>query len=179
MNQTYNIACIAENSKPDLNLVIYGTNQLIPVSNNENSVLKKSCNSLGLCSNILEVQFKLEHFKLLNGIDSITCQAESNDKRVDLSLSISLNVSIESEETSLTTEDYSTILTSIESTTFKETTEDPLSDIPKILFNFQQITAFINSNYTIVCPFKTPIYWTFSNTLISLGTILKLFFYLF
>ena len=90
--QTYQIYCSSANSNPDVNLTLYDTNTLIPLSSEFNSFTQKSCN-LSLCLNILQVNFQFTDDRFDN-MTSFTCAANSSNPEVPLATSINQNVSV-------------------------------------------------------------------------------------
>ena len=92
--QTYQVYCSSVNSNPDVNLTLYDTNTLIPLSSEFNYFTQKSCNiSLSLCTNILQVNFQFTDDRFDN-MTSFTCTANSSNPEVPLTTSISQNVSV-------------------------------------------------------------------------------------
>jgi len=92
-NTTYQIICASIDSNPDVNLTLYDTNSLIPLSTNSNSFVQNSCNQTNLCRNILQVNFQFTDNKF-DSLTSITCAANSSNPQVSLSTSINRNVSV-------------------------------------------------------------------------------------
>ena len=92
-NRIYQFVCTSVNSKPDVTLALYDTNSFKTISNSLNSILQKSCTSLNLCNNILQVNFQL----LDNSFDtlkSITCSANSSLANVILFETVQRNASV-------------------------------------------------------------------------------------
>ena len=87
--QTYKIVCASINSNPDVNLTLYDTNTLIPLSTNSNSILQNSCNS-NICTNILQVDFQFIDNRF-DSMTSLTCAANSSNPLVPLSTTINRN----------------------------------------------------------------------------------------
>lgn len=92
-NTTFKIICSSIDSNPDVNLTLYDTNSLIPLSTNSNSFVQNSCNQTNLCRNILQVNFQFTDNKF-DSLTSITCAANSSNPQVSLSTSINRNVSV-------------------------------------------------------------------------------------
>ena len=93
-NQVYQITCISTDSNPDVNLTIYDTNSLIPLSTSSNSVLQNSCNTTTkLCRNILQIDFRFTD-NIFDNMTSITCAVNSSNPQVPLTATISRNASV-------------------------------------------------------------------------------------
>ena len=92
-NPIYQIVCLSSDSNPDVNLTLYDTNSLIPLSTSSNSVIQNSCNISNLCRNILQVNFQFTDNKF-DDMTSISCVANSSNPQVPLTASISRNVSV-------------------------------------------------------------------------------------
>jgi hypothetical protein len=90
--QIYQIYCSSSNSNPDVNLTLYDTNSLIPLTSGSNYFIQKSCN-LSLCQNVLKVDFQFKDDRF-NNMTSFTCAANSSNPAVQLVSSISQNVSV-------------------------------------------------------------------------------------
>ena len=90
-NDTYNFRCASSNSKPNVDLSLYDSNTLVPIQNNLNSYSAGQCDSNGLCTKILVVDFKINDAKYLN-LTALTCYAKSADPKIQLETSISRNV---------------------------------------------------------------------------------------
>jgi hypothetical protein len=94
ITSSYSITCIAVNAKPDVDLSLYDTNTLLPLSNNiTNNSITGFCEQEDLCTRILQVNFAFYDRSFIN-MTSLTCAAKSKDPMVDLSLQISRNVSV-------------------------------------------------------------------------------------
>jgi hypothetical protein len=89
----YTFFCASVNSKPDVNLTLYDSNSLIPLSTPSNSFLENSCNG-SLCTNILRVDFQFTDNSFDNMV-SLTCAANSSNALVPLTATISRNVTVE------------------------------------------------------------------------------------
>lgn len=102
-NQTYKFVCTAINAKPDVDLSLYDSNSLLPLSNGANNKSTGFCDANNLCSKILQVDFQFVDPRF-NNMSSLTCQANSNNPQVNLTTSIQRNVEIKSQApVSLTT----------------------------------------------------------------------------
>jgi hypothetical protein len=90
----YRITCISLNSKPQINLNIIDTNTKESLIDESNSAQSGSCNQFNLCERVLQINFRLnENSKFIN-MSSLTCEANSINEIVDLSVNISRNVEI-------------------------------------------------------------------------------------
>lgn len=92
-NKIYTINCISRNSKPDVNLSVFDSKTLKPISNLTNSVLRKNCSSSKLCTNILEIYLNINNLQYEN-IKSLSCLAQSRDPRVRLGEAINRTINI-------------------------------------------------------------------------------------
>lgn len=90
--QIYQIYCSSVDSNPDVNLTLYDTSTLIPLSSDFNSFIQKTCN-LSLCINILQVNFQFTDNRFDN-MTSFTCSANSTNPEVPLTASITQDVSV-------------------------------------------------------------------------------------
>jgi len=88
----YTFFCASVISKPDVNLTLYDSNSLIPLSTPSNSFLENSCNG-SLCTNILRVDFQFTDNSFDNMV-SLTCAANSSNALVPLTATISRNVTV-------------------------------------------------------------------------------------
>lgn len=89
----YKIACSAVNSKPDVDLSIYDTNTLLPLSNGLNNKSTGFCDANNLCTSVLEVDFQVYDSRFYN-MTSLTCATRSKNPQVDLSVSTQRNISV-------------------------------------------------------------------------------------
>jgi hypothetical protein len=89
---SYKIICASVDSNPDVNLTLYDTNSLIPLSTSSNSILQNSCNS-SLCTNILQVDFQFIDNRF-DSMTSLTCAANSSNSLVPLRETITRNVTV-------------------------------------------------------------------------------------
>lgn len=93
-NASYIITCIAVNAKPDVDLSVYDTHTLLPLSNNiSNSSITGFCEQDDLCTRILQIRFQFYDPRFIN-MTSLTCATKSKDPMVDLNAKISRNVSV-------------------------------------------------------------------------------------
>jgi len=95
-NQTYKFVCSAINAKPDVNLSLYDSTSLLPLSNGANNKSTSFCDPNSLCTTILQVDFQYVDPRF-NNMSSLTCLANSNNPQVNLTTSIQRNVAIKSQ----------------------------------------------------------------------------------
>ena len=93
VNRTYQFVCSAINSKPDVNLLVYDSHLLLPLSSSQNSIVSGSCTSINVCTKILQINFQLLGSKFTN-ISSLTCSANSTNSLIPLYSTISRNVTV-------------------------------------------------------------------------------------
>jgi hypothetical protein len=123
----YTIICSAVNSKPNVSLSIFDTNNGISLSLNDqiNPVSTNNCDQTsGLCTSIYQVIFQLSD--IFNNMTSITCEAESVDSNFPLTVDLVRKVSVISTTTTSSTL-VSSSLTSLStlSTTTSSTSTEP------------------------------------------------------
>ena len=95
INRTYQFACSAINSKPDVSLVLYDTNSMKSLSTGLNSATLDTCDSiLRLCTVILQVNFQFQD-NTFDNMTSLTCSANSSDPDVPSYTNTSRNVKIQ------------------------------------------------------------------------------------
>jgi hypothetical protein len=92
-DNVYKMVCTAINSKPDVDLLLYDSNTLLPLSDGLNNKSTGFCDTNDLCTRILQVDFQFADTKFIN-MTSLTCAARSNDDRVDLFASLQRKVSV-------------------------------------------------------------------------------------
>lgn len=92
-NKTYPIVCSSIGSRPDVTLSLYDTNSLIQLSNNANSIILSTCDTNGVCNEILQVNFKFTDDRF-NSMESLSCGTVSKVLSVPLTLSIARNTSV-------------------------------------------------------------------------------------
>ena len=92
-DNVYKIVCSSINSKPDVDLLLYDTKTLLPLSNGLNNKSTGYCDSNDLCTRVLQVDFQFTDSKFIN-MTSLTCAARSNSYEVDLFTSLQRNVSV-------------------------------------------------------------------------------------
>ena len=92
-NAIYKIVCSAVDAKPDVNLYLYDTSTLLPLSNGANNKTAGQCDGNNLCTKILQVEFQFTDSSF-NNINSLTCAAISNNPNINLTTSIQRNVTV-------------------------------------------------------------------------------------
>ncbi len=92
-NAIYKIVCSALNAKPDVDLFLFDSNSLLPLSNGINNKTAGQCDANNLCTKILQVNFEFNDSSF-NNMNSLTCAAVSNNPNVNLTTSIQRSVSV-------------------------------------------------------------------------------------
>jgi len=90
----YQMACLAVDAKPDVNLEIYDSLTFESLGNSSNSQLTQSCDSNNLCNVVLQINFALTAGSPFLTTTSITCRATSMMPQVNLDTSIVRSVNI-------------------------------------------------------------------------------------
>ena len=94
-NITYQFICSAIGSKPNVNLTIYDSNTLLPLSNSQNSIIFDSCSSINVCTKILQISFQLQGSAFIN-MTSLSCSANSLNSLIPLYETITRRVQVTS-----------------------------------------------------------------------------------
>ena len=94
VNRTYQFVCSAIDSKPDVNLTIYDSNTLLPLSNSQNSIISVSCSSINVCTKTLQITFKL--ISTFISMTSLSCSANSTNSLIPLYTTITRSVRVTS-----------------------------------------------------------------------------------
>jgi hypothetical protein len=94
VSNTYQIACLAVDSKPDVNLEIFDSDTFRRLGNAANSQSSHNCDANNLCSVIYSLTLVLGPDSPFLSTTSLTCQATSVLPQINLLYSISRNVRV-------------------------------------------------------------------------------------
>ena len=94
VSMSYQVACLAIDAKPDVNLDLFDSNTLESIGNSSNSATTHSCGANNLCNVIYEVTLVLNPGSPFLTMTSLTCMSKSVLPDINLDYSIQRTVKV-------------------------------------------------------------------------------------